>query len=229
MGKRLLLETKEPFNANADYGYNATQWPVVNNDLKSIGIDITTTVPFDRLDDQQVGGEPVHPLGDVLQYLASYFGAVARLRATGNPRPTPRRHAETAKKTLAVLKAARAAVNGASFHDEHDTLEQWRARSSSVHAVRGDLTDLIPQLEQWKERCEKLAGKDGRRRHETLATHTEYWLALMQLWRVIQSDRRQHKHLKEFLSICSKPLFPALTTEKKLISFIERYFPHQKS
>jgi hypothetical protein len=71
-------EIKEPFNASVDYGYTTGQWPIVRKRLNEIGIDIATTVAF--VAPWRDHNKPVsRPLGDVLQEVAGYYGALARL------------------------------------------------------------------------------------------------------------------------------------------------------
>jgi hypothetical protein len=89
----------------------------------------------------------------------------------------------------------------------------------------GELADLIPDLERRKQRYDKLAATHNSRRDNPVRTHTRFWLELMALWRSLDEAGQQHKHFREFLSICSKPIFPKATTETTLTSFIERYFP----
>ena len=87
----------------------------------------------------------------------------------------------------------------------------------------GELADLIPDLERRKQRYDKLAATHNSRRDNAIKTHTRFWLALMALSRTLDEAGQQHKHLHEFLFICSKPIFPKATTEKTLTAFIERY------
>jgi hypothetical protein len=155
------------------------------------------------------------PLGDALQELAGYYGALARLE---DHRLTPKQQVAKAKQMLAKLKAAVAAID--DYHDDGNSLE-LRTRGATV------LRDLILQIERQKQRYDKeaaMATHDGRRQNP-VATHTRFWLALMEIWRGLDVVGQQHKHLGEFLFICSKPIFPQATTERTLTSFIERRFP----
>jgi hypothetical protein len=206
-------EIKEPFYASENYGYGPVEWAKVVRDLKTkLKIDIADTVLFTEPWNDR---KPISkPLGDALQELASYYGALARLE---DHRLTPRQRATKAKQILTKLKAAVTAIN--DYHDAGDTME-LRVRSATV------LRDLILQIEQRKQRYEKQAAMHNGRTENPIATHIRFWLALMKLWRAVPTSiGEQHKHLREFLMICSKPLFPAATREKTLTSFIERYFP----
>ena len=159
------------------------------------------------------------PLGDALQELAGYYGALARLE---DHRLTPKQQVAKAKQMLAKLKAAVAAID--DYHDDGNSLE-LRTRGATV------LRDLILQIERQKQRYDKeaaMATHDGRRQNP-VATHTRFWLALMEIWRGLDEAGQQHKHLHEFLFICSKPVFPKATTEATLTSFIERYFPRSNT
>jgi hypothetical protein len=203
------------FNADEDYGYSVEQWREVTRGLDAMDIDVTKPVRF---------AEPAYsehkptsrPVGDVLQELAGYFGARARL---GDPRPTPKQQAAKAKMLLTTLETA--VVRLEDYYDGGETLRQRIL-------VASELRKLIPQLERQKRR-QPAATNDGRRRNAFLI-HTEFWLALMQLWWAIPAARRrQHKHCREFLMVCSKPLFPAATTATALTRFIERHSRQTKS
>jgi hypothetical protein len=91
----------------------------------------------------------------------------------------------------------------------------------------GELADLIPDLERRKQRYDKLAATHNSRRDNPVRTHTRFWIGLMALWRSLDEAGQQHKHLHEFLFICSKPIFPKATTKTTLTASIERYFRKQ--
>jgi hypothetical protein len=192
----------------------ARNWAAVARDLDAKSkIDVGTTIAFvEPWDDRN----PIsRPLGDVLQEVAGYYGALARLE---DHRLTPKQQAAKAKHMLTKLKAAATAMS--DYYDGGDTLE-FRRRGATV------LRDLILQIERQKQRYDKevaMATHDGRRQNP-VATHTRLWLALMKLWRGLDRTGQQHKHLHDFLFICSKPVFPKATTVTALTGFIERYFP----
>jgi hypothetical protein len=185
-------EIEEPFNASVDYGYSPKQRPTVVRKLAELKIDVAKTIRFDEPwnDDRSA----TRPLDDVLQELAGYYGALARLE---DHRLTPKQQATKANEMLAMLKAN-----------------------------AGDLADLIPELERRKQRYDKLAATHNSRRDGAIKTHTRFWLVLMKIWRGLDKAGEQHKHLNDFLFICSKPIFPKATTKTTLTAFIERYFPH---
>jgi hypothetical protein len=87
----------------------------------------------------------------------------------------------------------------------------------------GELADLILELERRKQRYDKLAATHNSRRDNAIRTHTRFWLVLMNIWRSLDEAGQQHKHLRDFLFICSKPVFAKATTEKTLTAFVERY------
>jgi len=193
MSRKPEIQIEGLFNASENYGYSPEQWAAVVRDLDAeLKIDVATTIAFvepwgDR--------KPVsRPLGDAVQELAGYYGALARLE---DHRLTPKQQAVKAKQILTKLKVS----------------------------YVGELADLIPELERRKQRYDKLAATHNGRRDNPVRTHTRFWLELMKIWRALNGARRQHKHLRAFLFICSKPIFPKATTEPTLTSFIERYFP----
>jgi hypothetical protein len=209
-------EINESFYASVDYGYSKEQWLDVRNCLDEIGIDIATTVAF--VAPWSDHNKPVsRPLGDVLRELAGYYGALARLE---DHRLTPGQQAAKAKRMLTKLKAAVAAID--DYYDAGDTVE-LRMRSVTV------LRDLILKIERRKQRYDEQAAKHDGRRENPVAAHTRFWLALMEIWRGLDEAGQQHKHLHEFLFICSKPVFSKATTEATLTSFIERYFPRSNT
>jgi hypothetical protein len=94
-------EIEEPFNASVDYGYSPEQWPTVVRKLAELNIDdVAKVIQFAEPwnDRKPVTG----PLGDALQELASYYGALARLE---DHRLTPKQQAATATQILTKLKA----------------------------------------------------------------------------------------------------------------------------
>jgi hypothetical protein len=93
-------EINEPFNAVVDYGYSPAQWAMVVRKLAELKIDIAETIQFaEPWNDRK----PVtRPLGDALQELASYYGALARLE---DHQLTPRQQAAKANQMLTKLKA----------------------------------------------------------------------------------------------------------------------------
>ena len=205
-------EIEEPFYASENYGYSDAEWIAVKRDLKTkLKIDIATTVQFaEPWSDRK---PTTRGLGDALQKLASYYGALARLE---DHRLTPRQQAAKATRMLTKLKAAVAAIN--DYYDAGDTV---KLRIDSVNVLR----DLILQIERLKQRYENEAAKHDGHRANPVATHTRFWLALMKLARDLGETGKQHKLLCELLFICSKPLFPKATTQTALTAFIERRSP----
>ena len=206
-------EIDEPFDANADYGYSPLEWQTVVRNLKAIGIDVTIPVSYviPGVDPQPA----THPLGDVLQELAGYFGVVARL---GDQRPTPKRHAQDVKKLLVTLRAAAA---GLEDHYAAGNAALYGRMLTASELLRG----LSPDLERQQREVDKLAAvKDGRS-ETTVATHTRYWRALVWLWWTIPVDiNRQHKNLIDFLMICSAPIFMAATTSTAVANWVAHNF-----
>jgi hypothetical protein len=203
-------EINEPFSASADYGYSPAQWTKVTRDFETkLKIDVAKPIQFaEPWNDRK----PVtRPLGDALRELAAYYGALARLE---DHRFTPKQRAVKAKQMLRKLKAVLAAIS--DYYDDGDTLE-LRMRSAAV------LRDLVLRIERRKQRYDKDAATHDGRSQNPVATHTRLWLALMEVWRGLETERHQ-KLLCEFLLICSKPIFPKATTDATLTAFIERRF-----
>jgi hypothetical protein len=121
------------FNASEDYGYGPEQWAVIVRDLHAkLKIDVAKTI---RFADPAWGDDKPSSrlLGDVLQELASYFGALARLE---DHRLTPKQQSAKAKSILTKLKVSHA--GGLT-----------------------DLGDLILELERRKQRYDKDGRRDN--------------------------------------------------------------------
>jgi hypothetical protein len=200
-------EIDEPFYASADYGYGA-EWQTVARKLKAISIDVAIPVSYAAPGDSQPA---TRPFGDVLKELASHFGAVARL---GDQRPPPQRHAEEVRKLLVTLHAAAAGLENHYAGADNITL---RGRTLTASEL---LRELIPELAQQHV---ELAAKDGRR-DTPVATHTRYWLALIQLWWAIPGVARRQKNLIAFLIVCSRPIFSTATTQSAVASFVAKNY-----
>ena len=204
-------EIDEPFDANADYGYGA-EWQTVARKLKAAGIDATISVLYAMpWDDPQ----PVtRPLSEVLQELAGFFGAMARL---GDQRPPPKRHAEAVRKLLRQLRTTAAGL------EDHYAAGNAALRGRTITASEL-LRGLISELEQQQREVDELAATKDGRSETTVATHSRYWRALIRLWWAIPDIGRQHKNLVEFLMICSSQIFMAATTTTAVTNFVDHNF-----
>ena len=116
----------------------------------------------------------------------------------------------------------------ARLEDRRLTPRQQAAKAKQIltkltASPAGELADLIPELERRKQRYDKQAATHNSRRENAIKTHTRFWLVLMKICRGLDAVGQQHKHLREFLFICSKPIFAKPTTEATLTHFIERY------
>jgi hypothetical protein len=201
-------EIDEPFDAATDYGYGA-EWQTVARKLKATGIDATISVsyamPWDDL-------QPVtRPLSEVLQELAEYFGAMARL---GDYTPPPRQHAGAVEKLLVTVRAAAAGL------EDHYASGDATLRGRTLIASR-QLRELIPDLE--RQLAELAAANDGRS-ETTVKTHTRYWLALIRLWWAIPGIARRQKNLVAFLIVCSRPIFSTATTQSAVARFVAKNY-----
>jgi hypothetical protein len=68
-----------------------------------------------------------------------------------------------------------------------------------------------------------LATRGGRSSASAKKRHVQFWRELTNLWQKLPATgRRRHKDLLTFLFVCSKPIFPAQTTDAALTAFIER-------
>ena len=128
-----------------------------------------------------------------------------------------------ALKELASYYGALARLEDHQLKPKQKAMKANQMLTKLKASLAGELADFIPELERLKQRYDKLAATHNSRRDNPIKTHTRFWLALMALSRTLDEAGQQHKHLHEFLFICSKPIFPKATTEKTLTAFIERY------
>jgi hypothetical protein len=99
-----------------------------------------------------------------------------------------------------------------------------------LKTLPGAMSALALLRDELKPRIDKLMAMNRAGRNAS-QPHRKYWRALTQLWweaTAHKADRRQHKHLVEFLIACSEPLFPKATKTSAVSAFVEETWPFSK-
>jgi len=145
---------------------------------------------------------------------------------------TPKQYAVKMRKRRDVFKVTHAMLVDDDdftwetyFEDEDEDWIGFGDRCRQRLRARKELGELIAWIQK---RINQLKPMKRDSKNNARKRHVSFWYELTHLWHEFVPDAasQPRKHLIRFLIACSKPVFPEVTVDTKLIAFIERYLPH---
>jgi hypothetical protein len=189
--------------------YDDAQLAAIEKSLEPVGLNLDVS-PFGL------------PLRDELK-LAWWF---AKERP---PLATPKQRVAKLTAEIKKLEAA-LEVLGPIFYSPKvlsftpDRRHAARALLEELSRVHETAHTALQRLVVYRRQLrDTLATRGGRSSASAKKRHVQFWRELTNLWQKLPATgRRRHKDLLTFLFVCSKPIFPAQTTDAALTAFIER-------